>query len=217
MKNENEKENEKENEVDAIQESHLSHIVAIDAKNLELRENGYCDFDLKPEHIIIAQRNMLENNPDYRQVLSVAVFTCKGKVWSYLRTKKGNEPSLHDNVAVAVGGHWDLADVVFNKDSVIDLETSLSNAFKREIKEEVVVGAKEVSRHMMPKLMAADITPTDRKHVAIITVIELDDEKVDVAENQLQGIGFKDPQELLDGDYNLETWAIMVCESLLKK
>jgi len=202
-------------ETPVVPESHLSHIVCVDSKNFENRVNGYCDFTLKPEHIIIAQRNMLENTPDYRQMLSVAVFTCKGKVWAYLRTKSGNEPTLHDKVALAVGGHWDLADVVYNKESLIDLDASLRKAFHREISEEVVLKSKEVSRTQLPKVITADIIPTDRKHATIVTVIELDGEDLKSGESELKTIGFKTPEELLSGDYNLETWAVMICETLI--
>lgn len=64
-------------------------------------------------------------------------------------------------------------------------------------------------------MICADDTEVDRVHMAMIYMHELDGEGIESAEDQLKTVGFVSPQELLDGDYNIEVWARIVCEILV--
>ena len=200
---------------DNINPKHLAHIVCVDAMHFVNRsEDGFCDFTLEPGDIIIARRHELERDYRFRQVMPMLVFTHKGKIWAYRRTEKGGEKGLHNKVAVVVGGHFDLGDLVYNK-SVIDLEKSLENATAREIDEEVLLnGANVVSQTKLDKVITADVTGVDAKHVALVTMIELDAMTVESKEDELESLGFFSPDELLNGDYALETWATMICKMM---
>ena len=165
---------------------------------------------------MLGQRAMLEQDDEFRQVLPISIFTHKGKVWAYERTSKGGEDRLHNKVAVAVGGHWDMADLLL-VDGVIDLEKSLEAAMERELREEVKLTSSIVKSYKLDDMICADDTEVDRLHIAMIHVHELDGEGLDSAEDQLKTIGFIDPQELLSGDYNIEVWARIICEILVKE
>ncbi len=195
---------------------HPQHIICVKASLFGQRENGFSDYEIQGGDIIIAQREMLENDANFRQVQPECVFVNNGKVWAYQRTEAGGEESLHGKIAVAVGGHWDLEDVVSN-DSVIDLPASFEKAMSREIEEEVTLTSNIVKIEKLEKLICADDTFVDRHHVAVVHICELDGEGISANEEQLKELGFIDPQELLDGDYNNEVWTRMICEILVSR
>ncbi|MGB1200728.1 MAG: NUDIX domain-containing protein [Cognaticolwellia aestuarii] len=163
---------------------------------------------------MLGQRAMLENDDDFRQVLPISIFTHNGKVWAYERTSKGGESRLHNKIAVAVGGHWDMDDIL-TKDGVIDLEASLQKAMDRELTEEVKLSSNIVKSTTLKKMICADDTEVDRVHMAMIYMHELDGEGIESAEDQLKTVGFVSPKELLEGGYNIEVWARIICQILM--
>lgn len=199
-----------------INPKHAGHIIAVSADHFAARSSGFCEYTLKEGDIIIARRHELEEDDRYRQVLPIVIFTHQGKVWAYRRSPKGGEARLHGKVALAVGGHWDLCDII-SKNSVIDLEASLNTALQREIDEEVNISSNEVSRRSLREVIAADDTPVDRKHVALVTMIELDGVGVNSQEDELESLGFLSPEELLSGEHQLETWARLIAEILQRE
>lgn len=192
---------------------HQEHIVCIKSDRVKHREHGFVDYKLNSQDLMLGQRAVLENDDDFRQLLPISIFTHKGKVWAYERTSKGGESRLHNKIAVAVGGHWDLADLVV-KDSVINLEESLAQATARELEEEVKLSSNIIKTYELEKKVCADDTEVDRVHIAVVYVHELDGEGIESAEDQLKTVGFVTPKELLVGDYNLEAWARIICEIL---
>ncbi len=195
---------------------HPQHIIGVKSSLFDHRENGFSDYEIQGGDIIIAQREMLENDANFRQILPVCVFVNNGKVWAYQRTEASGEKNLHGKIAVAVGGHWDLEDIVSN-DSVIDLPASFEKAMSREIEEEVTLTSNIAKIEKLEKFICADDTFVDRHHVAVIHICELDGEGISANEEQLKELGFIAPQELLDGDYNNEVWTRMICEILVSK
>lgn len=195
---------------------HQEHIVCIKADKVKHRENGFVDYQLNNADLMIGQRASLEKDDDFRQLLPISIFTHKGKVWAYERTKSGGESRLHNKIAVAVGGHFDIGDLVIN-DNIIDLETSLTQTMARELEEELNLTSMIVKTEELEKKVCADDTEVDRVHLAVVYVHELDGEGIESSEDQLKTVGFVSPQVLLDGDYNLEAWARIICEILVKK
>lgn len=194
-----------------VNEKHHEHIIAVPGNLFGDRRHGFSQYQLKSADIIIAQRKFLENNDSYRQVLPMNMFVHNGKLWAYRRTESGGESNLHGKVALFAGGHWDLADIVMRtepgKEGFIDLDASLNKAIKRELEEEVVLTSNVVSTTKLPIVVCADDVGVDRHHVAIVYIHELDGEGVASNEDQLEAIGFLSQEELLGGEYDLETWA----------
>lgn len=193
---------------------HQEHIVCIKSDKVKHREHGFVDYKLNNSDLMLGERASLEKDDDFRQLLPVSVFTHKGKVWAYERTSKGGESRLHNRIAVAVGGHWDLSDLLI-KNSIIDLEASLSHTMARELKEEVNLTSSIVKTIELEKKVCADDTEVDRVHIAVVYVHELDGEGIESSEDQLKTVGFISPRELLSGAYNIEGWARIICEILV--
>lgn len=195
---------------------HQEHILCIKADKVKHRKNGFVDYQLNNRDVMLGMRFQLENDDYFRQLLPVSIFTHQGKVWAYERTPKGSETRLLNKIAVAVGGHADFIDIV-SKDSVINIEASLSLAMQRELEEEIKLTSKIIKTYELKKKICADDTEVDRVHIAVVYVHELDGEEIDSAEDKLKTVGFVSPQELLSGDYNLEAWARIICEVLVKE
>lgn len=195
---------------------HQEHIVAVPAGLAANAVNGLVKVEIENKDIIIAQRAMLETNELYRQLLPIAVLQNDGKIWAYRRTPKGGEKRLHGKIAVAVGGHWDMEDVEFEKSwSVINLEASMQAASKREMEEEIKMVSKVTKITEHPLKIAASETEVDRVHMAVPFFFELDGQDISPKEDQLESVGWFTPKELLESDMELETWTVKICEILL--
>lgn len=195
---------------------HQEHIVCIKSNLVAHREHGLVDYELRAADLMLGQRAALEVDDNFRQVLPVSVFIYKGKVWAYERTTKGGESRLHNKVAIAVGGHWDLEDIEI-VGGCIDLGASLKKAIDRELEEEVSITSNIIATHQLPLKICADDTEVDRVHLGMVWVHELDGEGITSAEDQLDEIGFVEPDELLSGKYNSEGWARIICKMLIVK
>lgn len=192
---------------------HQEHIICIKSSVVKHRENGFVAYELTLSDLMMGQRAALEQDDDFRQVLPISIFTHNGKVWAYERTPKGGETRLHNKIAVAVGGHWDMDDIVI-QEGVVDLQSSLKKAMDRELEEEVKLSSRIVRSHRLPKMICADDTEVDRVHLGMVWVHELDGEGIESAEDQLKTLGFVSPDELLTGEHNIEVWARIICTIL---
>jgi predicted NUDIX family phosphoesterase len=195
---------------------HQEHIVCIKSSLVSDRQDGFVEYELKASDLMLGQRAVLEFDTDFRQVLPISVFTHQGKVWAYERTSKGGESRLHNKVAVAVGGHWDLEDLVI-EEGCINLDLSLQQAVARELREEVSVSSNIIASRQLSQKICADDTEVDKVHLGIVWVHELDGEGISSAEDQLKEIGFVTPEALLSDDYNSEGWAKIICSCLLEE
>lgn len=195
---------------------HQEHIVCIKSDKVVSRDEGLVEYDLELKDLMLGQRAALEQDPDFRQVLPVSVFLHEGAIWAYERTKKGGEARLHNKVAVAVGGHWDMADLKL-QDGVIDLDESLDTAIKRELSEEIRLSSNIVKTYKLPQMICADDTEVDKVHLGLVWIHELDGKEIESAEEQLKTIGFVRPENLLSGEYNIENWAKIICEAILSQ
>jgi predicted NUDIX family phosphoesterase len=195
---------------------HQEHIVCIKSDKVKNRANGFVDYKLNNADLMIGQRASLEKDDDFRQLLPISIFTHKGKVWAYERTSKSNESRLHNKISVAIGGHFDLSDLIV-KDSVIDFKQSLSCTMARELEEEVSLTSSIISSVELENKVCADDTEVDRVHIAVVYMHELDGEGLCSSEDKLKTLGFIEPAELLKGGYNLEAWARIICEILVNK
>ena len=194
---------------------HQEHIVCVKSSLFENEKVDIVEYRLKSSDLMLGSRKSLEVDTDFRQVMPMLLLKFGDKIWAYKRTPKGGEESLFNRTAVFVGGHWDINDLVYGDDSIIDVEKSFQIAQERELSEEVYLDSKIVNERRMPYVICANDELVDRKHLCVITIVELDGIQVAPKEDKLVSVGFKTPEELLSGDYNLETWARIACQILI--
>lgn len=198
---------------------HAEHIVAIHAGAIKEDTSTLkmVEVEIKNEDIIIGQRKALELQPEYRQVIPYLTIENNGKYSVYARTTSGGEARLHGAVSMGYGGHFDLDDVK-TTNSVIDLEKSVKIAALREIEEEVNIGRKlsEDDIEILPFKIVSSETPVDSVHIGLVAMIHTDAEEITSKEDQIEILGFKTPQEILDYP-EVENWTKGLAEFLLKK
>lgn len=140
------------------------HILAIDKSFIESRniQEGLTSIDIfdfaekVSPHLVIRQRNILDGDgrthfgdKNYLQV--IPYFTVEANILDidtkepmvkqtmvYQRTKGSGESRLMGNYSIGFGGHVDIADVVYNEDSVIDFIATLKLCAEREAQEELL-------------------------------------------------------------------------------
>lgn len=204
------------------QMKHPQHIVAFPAHLVNDRVNGWSDYQPKGTDLVMACREHLEKDYSYRQLLPVFILVQNRKIWCYTRGRNGGEAKLHGKVAAAIGGHWDLADIVINPDSTIDFESSIQVAGDREVREEIGLNDFDILKvTVIDRLYASDANPVDRLHACIVTVYELNpDAVVSAKEADLEPIGFMSQGDItwgVTGGRDIEDWthmAISVCRYL---
>lgn len=194
---------------------HQEHIVCVPSSVVKHRENGFVDYTLKAEDVVLVQRAKAEQDDSYRQIIPVNVFTHGGKVWAYKRTPSGGEERLHGGVTCCVGGHFDVQDIFLDAGSTIDISVSLSIAESRELEEEVDIRSEFMHSYTLPKMICCDDTEVDRHHMCIVTIHELAGTDMDSKEDQLESLGFVDPVWLLDECEYTESWGKMVAKLLI--
>lgn len=140
--------------------------------------------EMAQHHLMLAQRNRLENNAMFRQLLPYVVVTRFNtetgveEVLSYKRLSGGGEAKLHDRRSVGFGGHIDLADVetllypadpnlhpdeeqALVSSSIIDLEKTITQSCYRELNEEMRFFSKDQDgrRVELSVYQAVDLQP----------------------------------------------------------
>lgn len=178
-------------------------------------------------HLVIAERQALEANDTYRQLLPYVVVKYAGddgvaRYATYKRSNATGETKLHNKFSCGYGGHIDLADISFAREgkhaSVVDLDHTIRMSAAREVfKEELK--AKDPSQQIelmsaIPnycnKFIVSD-RGVDQVHLAIIMEVHLPMSlPVVPAEVQLEDAGILTAEEILalegvDGG-EVESW-----------
>jgi predicted NUDIX family phosphoesterase len=178
--------------------------------------------------LVIKERNALEPDGDYRQLLPYLVARQVGRdgetrVLAYVRGKAIGESRLVGKASVGFGGHVDLADVD-QDESVIDLRATLTIASHREKHEELVLPFGQSWRDARTSFGDLFITHNEgvqRMHLGIVQYLDIpaEWEGLSCKEAELTTIGFRTPAELLaahhNGEIDLEVWSRLVLERML--
>lgn len=183
-----------------------------------------CDFaDVLPhiqEGMILGQREALEKDPSYRQVLPYVVMAKtedgKTKVFAYRRGKGVGEARLSGNVSIGIGGHIDLADVVV-EGSVVDTMGTILKSMSRELGEEVVLqDAGESLELGSLGILLDNSNDVGKVHMGMVILATLPEgADAECREEELETLGFMTPQELLDSGLPLENWTRILCEHIV--
>lgn len=200
---------------------HQQHIIAIPATRISHAGQGRALIEGKiiGEDLIIAQRAMLEQNEDYRQIIPYTVLRKDNRYAAYRRTPKGGEDRLHGQVSIGFGGHVDLVDVVFDPEtSVVDLAATINEGSRRELEEELILGeGVRIARFTeLDQKIVSNANPVDRVHIGLVNIAELEGDETQVrsGEEQLEFLGFLTKDELKAFE-NLESWTQALVEAEL--
>lgn len=162
-------------------------------------------------------RKPAEENEDIKQLIPYCVlFEHTGKVFSYKRSKKGNDNRLHDLWSIGVGGHINPCDG--------KPDESYDFAMSRELEEEVSfkIDAKAANgkticvKNDVVGIIYSDRTPVSRVHVGICHFIYLPPEVSLVFKDPaLTNGGFEDINVLKKNVDMFEDWSKILISKIL--
>lgn len=147
------------------------------------------------------ERKEVENNINFKQVISYVMLRYGGMLFSYIRGKQTKEERLIGKRSVGLGGHIEQIDMKYSS-STRDLYI---NAAQRELAEEVVIES-SYKNHIVA-LINIDSTEVDKVHFGILHIWDLFEPKVKKREQGITKIGFIKLSKLKHLYDELETWS----------
>lgn len=160
---------------------------------------------LDPAYISYRPRDLMENDPSFKQLIPYCLFRHGGELFHYRRGKAQGEGRLHSKRSVGVGGH------ICSEDQ--DLRGSVYlDAMHREIDEEVYL--ETTYRDTCVGLLNDDETEVGRVHLGIVHIFDLDAPKVRPREQSMLDAGFASTADLLRDVDQFETWSQLCLKHL---
>ena len=157
-------------------------------------------------------REEVEENQNYKQIISYAIFRKGEKYLCYTRNKSGGESRLHAKMSLGIGGH-------INPEDIGNLEVEkevYEAAVKREIKEEISIQGDYKGEVI--GLLNDDSTEVGKVHIGIIHLFNLSSEKVTSNEEAISSLRFISLSELKKKYFHsLETWSQLCVDFLIKR
>ncbi len=200
--------------------------------NAILTKTSITDFvDEIHSHLVLKERFSLERDARFRQLLPYIVLRHvdieNGETYffTYRRTKLVGESRLAGNVSIGIGGHIDLFDID-GSESVIDLVSTLTEATRREVTEELLLAGAQFDfvEDLDPyvNLTKFDYTILDTTndvgyvHAGLVKIIDVKEvdllNQITCREEELETIGFRSAASLLESESNIENWTRLLLE-----
>lgn len=144
------------------------------------------------------QKIPCEDDPSFQQIIPYIVFKFENKIFVYKRLPKADEPRLHDNYSIGVGGHIDKAD--------LDNEHYIEEAMKREFHEEIVYNDKFDFKVI--GYINDDSNDVGKVHFGVVFLVEGSTSNIKVKEtDQIQGKLMTKEEITPEITENFETWS----------
>ena len=150
-------------------------------------------------------RSQAEKDPVYKQLIPYVIMTYDGKYLSYVRGRRAGEKRLQGLRSIGIGGHINPGDdnmTLFNTDFY---ETIYLTAVKREVAEEVIVGASYTDQ--VVALLNDDSNEVGSVHLGIVHLWNLDAPDVSKREQMITQMTFMNTAELQEVKDTMETWS----------
>ena len=167
----------------------------------------YLNAFLKPGVAHYMDRELAEQSPQFKQLITYAIFTHQGRVLAYSRTNKSGEARLHDKWSLGIGGHINPIDGL-----TADIDTYLAG-MEREIREEITFSG--TAAQELFAVINDDTNEVGSVHLGIVHRFEVDSEEVRSNEKALANLGFRSMEELTGELYpKLETWSAICVDAI---
>lgn len=148
----------------------------------------------------------LESDYAFRQVIPYVIIRRGSSILTYRRTAHGSEARLRDRLSIGVGGHVEVADAAVRNGSLC-LETTLLNAARREISEELGIQPGGACELRWLGVLLDDTSDVSRVHLGIVGVLEIGSAEVEIADPAITEVGDFTPEFLRSQFDQLETWS----------
>lgn len=159
-------------------------------------------------------RTLAETDERFRQVIPYVVLREHNRLFSYVRTRRGQEQRLHQMRSIGVGGHINPTDfttsIVPHQEDPI---AALMVAARREIAEEIMgFGPSELK---WLGFICSNATDVERVHFGIVYVADVQAESIELSqEGRMSDAMFVDIDDLRQSKSNYEKWSAIVIDYL---
>lgn len=156
-------------------------------------------------HGVFRPRNVLEEDPSYKQVIPYAVICNDDDVYMFRRLNKQTEARLHNKCSLGVGGHMN------PYGDIIDTNY-LHHELSREMYEEVklddnckVVGMKPIG------FINDDLSEVGKVHLGVLYQITVSNKYIEINETEKMTGEWINKYDLAEFYSNMETWSQLYC------
>lgn len=191
-------------------------ILAIPTENvwniLNYQEKGVIkalDVDIMDKlllHGVFRPRNILEEDPSYKQIIPYAVICYGNEVYMFRRLNKQTEARLHNKCSLGVGGHMN------PYGDKIDINY-LHHELEREMHEEVKLGESCEIVDMKPVgFINDDLSEVGKVHLGVLYHITVSNNHIEINETEKMTGEWVAISDLAKYYSNMETWSQLYCK-----
>ena len=147
------------------------------------------------------KRNVLEEDPSFKQIIPYAIISCKDSFYLFKRTSKQTEKRLSNKFSLGVGGHMNPST------SMESEEEYLKNELKRELFEEVkLLNDCIIEDIEFIGLINDDTIPVGKVHIGLLYHIRVSTKDVYINETDKMTAGWIEKPSLAEFYEGMETW-----------
>ena len=174
---------------------------------VKLNPQDYLTAFLQPGVARYMDRELAEQSPEFKQLITYAIFCHQGRILAYARTSKGGESRLHNKMSLGIGGH------INPIDGLTDSISTYLAGMEREIREEITFSG-GASQELFA-IINDDTNEVGSVHLGFVHRFELEDAQVAPNEKALADLAFRTLDELAGPLYErLETWSAICVDAL---
>lgn len=157
-------------------------------------------------HGVFRPRNILEEDPSYKQIIPYAVICYGNEVYMFRRLNKQTEARLHNKCSLGVGGHMNPYGDKINTDY-------LHHELEREMHEEVKLGEGCEIVDMKPVgFINDDLSEVGKVHLGVLYHITVSNNHIEINETEKMTGEWVTISDLAKYYSNMETWSQLYCK-----
>lgn len=157
-------------------------------------------------HGVFRPRNILEEDPSYKQIIPYAVICYGNEVYMFRRLNKQTEVRLHNKCSLGVGGHMN------PYGDKIDIDY-LHHELEREMHEEVKLGEGCEIVDMKPVgFINDDLSEVGKVHLGVLYHITVSNNHIEINETEKMTGEWVAISDLAKYYSNMETWSQLYCK-----
>lgn len=168
---------------------------------------------LQPENLSFRDRDTLEDDPSWKQIIPYVVLVgsgCCDPVFVYRRGKAGAEGRLHGKLSIGLGGHVNITDRepprCLPLGTTINRPNPIIHAVMRELMEEVEIIS--TYRTSLPVGLLYDpSTPVGSVHLGVVYITQLEHGHIRPLEPEIAEAGFVPLAWTRDNFDEFEDWS----------
>jgi predicted NUDIX family phosphoesterase len=158
------------------------------------------------KYSIFKKRFLVENDPNYKQIIPYLIIKFKNKYFMFQRFPIGVEDRLFHKYSVGIGGHINKKDVKKNKDLI-------NSGLEREFNEELIYNKK--FNYKILGLVNDDFDEVGKVHFGIVYLVEIETPEIKIRENSKMKGRLVDKEDLLKYKDKMERWSQILIDNLL--